>query len=111
MMFQPAGGSAITRHASNLSPRRGRDRTQRVSSMLFELFCDLVFFALVAFWFAWPIAARLVLPPVEKIVVSVSLSLLGIFLVAWIIYVTELPWALCWLLPVATLVGIVLNRR
>jgi hypothetical protein len=79
--------------------------------MLFALLAGLVLFFAVALFLAWPAAARTALTPTEKILASALLSVLGVFLAAWLVYVTGLSFAFCWLLPAATILGIALNWR
>ena len=71
----------------------------------------LLVFAGVTLGLAWPLAARLNLAPAERLVTSTALSLLGVFLVAWAIFVCALPTAALWLLPAVAAVGLVTGRR
>ncbi len=59
---------------------------------------------------AWPLAARLKLDPIEKLVASFALSLIGVWLVGWAIYVFPLPVMCFALIPVTTVVGLFFGR-
>ncbi|MES2696148.1 MAG: hypothetical protein V4773_21935 [Verrucomicrobiota bacterium] len=80
------------------------------ASLLPLLTAPLLFF-LVTYGLAWPVARRLALAPVERLGVSTLLSTVGVFLVAWGIYVFTLPWTLVWVLPVAAAAGFFLGRE
>lgn len=79
--------------------------------MLLDLLGSVVLFFLLAFGLAWPLAARLALQPVEKILVATGLSLLGIFFLAWGIYIAGLTFRWLWLLPALALAGLAVARR
>jgi hypothetical protein len=79
--------------------------------MLFSLPVSLLMILGVTFGLAWPLAARLTLPPVEKLVASAALSLLGVFLLAWAVYVCAWPVATLWALPGFAAAGFALGRR
>ena len=72
---------------------------------------NLDFFFAVLLGLAWPLASRLRLDHAEKIVASVALSVLGIFLIAWTIYVCALPLEWLWVLPATTAGGLWVNRQ
>lgn len=59
----------------------------------------------------WPAAARLKLEPGEKLTAAVALSLLGVFLAAWTIYLAGWPRWTLWAVPVAALAGAAVARR
>src|SRR3954468_23034359 len=69
-----------------------------------------VLFVVMSLGLGWPIAARCQLRPGETIVAAVGLSLLGVFLGAWIVFVFDLPIWLLWLLPLAALIGLISHR-
>src|SRR5262245_16332087 len=79
--------------------------------MLLDFLRSLLVFHGIALGLAWPLAARLRLAPVERLVASVTLSLLGTFLRAWAVYVFALPaqWHLP--LPVLAAAGLFIGRR
>ena len=79
--------------------------------MLWEFLSSMLIFAGVSFGLAWPVAARMPFDPAEKITVTVALSLLGVFVLAWIIYLWLLPLPIFWTLPVLAAVGLALNRH
>ena len=80
-------------------------------SMLLQLpVCLLLFFG-ITLGLAWPLAARLVADPAEKLVVSAALSLLGVFLLAWAVYACGLPLATLWALPVLATAGVTIGWR
>jgi 4-amino-4-deoxy-L-arabinose transferase-like glycosyltransferase len=70
---------------------------------------SLLVFLGITLGLAWPVASRLALDPLEKIVSSAMLSLLGIFFTGWILYVTELPNTFILILPIVALAGFALN--
>ncbi|MEO6873699.1 MAG: hypothetical protein ABI222_02640 [Opitutaceae bacterium] len=78
--------------------------------MFFPFLNCLLLFFMVTFGLAWPVAARLKLAPAEKLVASAVLSLLGVYLVAFGIYLLRLPLAGFWILPMASLIGLAVNR-
>jgi hypothetical protein len=71
--------------------------------------CGLVF--VVTFGLAWPLAARMPFDAAEKVLAAVALSLVGVFLGGWSIYVLRAPLWACWSLPLAGLAGIFSNRQ
>ena len=84
---------------------------QNRALMLLQLpVCLLLFFG-ITFGLAWPLAARLVADPAEQLVTSAALSLLGIFLFAWGVYVLALPPAGLWVLPALALARAAAARR
>lgn len=79
--------------------------------MLPSLLASLGLFAVTSFGLAWPVVGRRTMAPGEKIVTTVALSLLGIYLWGWLIYVWELPRSLMWVLPLAAGAGLVFRLR
>lgn len=59
----------------------------------------------------WPLAYRLALTPAEKLLAAAVLSLLIVFLIAWVIYVTGLP--IIWLrtIPATAALGLITGHR
>ncbi len=78
--------------------------------MLLSLLSILLLFFGVTLGLAWPLTARLAHDPAEKLLATVLLSLLGIWLLAWSVYVFAAPPALLWLLPGVAAFGL-LHRR
>jgi hypothetical protein len=78
--------------------------------MLLSLLITPVLFALVSFGLAWPCVARLDLPPADKLLASVALSLLGVFLFGGLIYLAAWPNTLALLLPLLALTGVAVRR-
>ncbi len=74
------------------------------------LLCLLVFIG-VTFGLGSSIAMRLSLDQPEKILASAVLSITGVFLFAWLVYVCALPPALLWLLPALAATSIWRHRR
>jgi Dolichyl-phosphate-mannose-protein mannosyltransferase len=74
--------------------------------MLFSYFGSPLLFAVITFGLSWPLVARFSIDPVEKIVAGIALSLVGIFLYAWMIYVTALPTVCFWALPAIAVAGL-----
>jgi len=58
----------------------------------------------------WPLAARLPLPPTERLAAALALSLVAGWVAGWLIYTTGLPWDLLWLLPVLGAWGLIRSR-
>ena len=79
--------------------------------MLLEFAAPLLLLGLTIFGLAWPIAHRLALDPSEKLVASVILSLLGVFVLGWLTYVAALPAVTLWLSPFLAAFGLLLTRR
>ena len=79
--------------------------------MLFDFLRTLLIFTVVTLGLAWPLAARLTLAPAEKLLAGAALSLLGVFLFFWAVYLCALPNALLWVLPLASLAGLIAQRR
>ncbi len=79
--------------------------------MLIDFLRSLIVFHGVALGLAWPLAVRLPLTAGERLVASVMLSLLGTFVFAWLVYVFALPSAALFLLVVASVAGLVFERR
>jgi hypothetical protein len=78
--------------------------------MLSDLLRCLLLFSVITIGLAWPVAARLVFTPAERIVAAVALSLLGVFLFSWLVYVRAWPPELLWLLPLASVAGLAWHR-
>lgn len=78
--------------------------------MLLDLLSSVVLFLVLTFGLAWPLASRLALAPAEKLLAAAGLSLLGIFLYAWGLYVLGLSFRLLWLLPPLALGGLAVAR-
>jgi hypothetical protein len=79
--------------------------------MLPSLLACLLIFPGMVLGLGWPLASRLALDPAEKIVTGATLSLLGIFLFAWAVYVLSLPVTVLWTLPALAAAGLVSGRR
>jgi hypothetical protein len=73
-------------------------------------FCG-AFFCFLIFGPAWPIARRLPLTPIEKVSASVALSLLLVFLTAWLVYVCAWPLKVYWILPALAGAGVIPEWR
>jgi len=78
---------------------------------MISFLAGLIVFAGVTLGLAWPLVERLSLEPAEKLTATVALSLLGVFLFAWIVYVADLPSALLYFIPLAAAVGLLLGRH
>jgi hypothetical protein len=76
-----------------------------------DLILCLLLFPLVAFGLAWSLAGRLALDPAEKICATAVLSLLGVYLLAFAVYLLGLPAGAFWLLPALAAAGVVAGRR
>ena len=74
------------------------------------LFTVLLFFG-TTLGLGWPVAARLALEPGEKLGVAVALSLIGVWLIAWAVYVFVLPTGLLWVVPVLGGLNLLLGRK
>lgn len=79
--------------------------------MLLPLLACLLIFPGIVLGIGWPLTARLALDPAEKFVTCIALSLLGVFLFAWTVYVCALPVATLRALPALAATGLVLGRR
>lgn len=79
--------------------------------MMFDLALSVVLFFGLAFGPGWPIAARLPLAPIERVVASLVLSLLIVWLVGWLVYAGNLPARTLLALPVAAALGLWLGRK
>jgi hypothetical protein len=79
--------------------------------MIADLLYAVAIFFVVAFGVAWPWVARMPLTPAEKLATSTALSLLGAFVLGWIVYLVAAPLAVFWLLPALGLAGLVAGRR
>jgi len=78
--------------------------------LLLDLLRCLLIFGVVTLGLAWPVVARLTLAPAEKVVASAALSLLGVFLFFWAVYVFVLPTTALWALPALAVLGLLLQR-
>ena len=74
--------------------------------MLPDLLRSLLIFGVVLLGLAWPLAVRLTTAPAERLVATVALSTLGVFLFFWALYVAALPLAAAWLLPLLGAAGL-----
>ena len=79
--------------------------------MIFELFGSALMYFAVSFGLAWPLAARLALDPAEKLAASVAISLLGVFVIAWTVYVCAASTAVLWVIPALTAAALAIGRR
>ncbi|MEY2880458.1 MAG: hypothetical protein RLZZ15_2838 [Verrucomicrobiota bacterium] len=79
--------------------------------MFLDFLVSLLLFAIVTAGLAWPLAARLRLAPAEKILAGAALSLLGVFVFGWAVFVFHPPTLLFWLLPPLALTGLAESRR
>ena len=70
-----------------------------------------VLFSAVTFGLAWPLVSRFALDPAERLCASVTLSLLGVYLFAFALYVLRLPLGAFWLLPALATAGLVVRWR
>lgn len=70
----------------------------------------LLFFGCVI-GLAWPLAANLALDPGEKMVATVVLSLVGSWLIGWVVYVMVLPTLLLWAVPALAILNLALTHR
>ena len=78
--------------------------------MIPSLCLTLLLFGVMAAGLAWPLVARRALDPAEKIVATVALSLLAVFLFAWLGFIARLPVVLHWALPLLALGGLAARR-
>lgn len=74
--------------------------------MLPDLLVTVALFLLTVLGLGWPLASRLALSPVEKLLTSTGLSVLGAYLLAWTVYVAGLPADTLWVLPITAAVGL-----
>ncbi len=79
--------------------------------MIADTLGSLLLFALLSFGPAWPIAARLAGSAPERLLASVVLSWLAIFVAGWTIHVCALPRAVFWILPGMALGGLAMGWR
>ena len=79
--------------------------------MFLQFIPCLLWFFILSFGLAWPLAARLRIDPAEKLVATVVLSLFGTYLITFAIYVLRLPAVAYWILPLLAAAGIVAGRR
>src|SRR6185312_3690193 len=78
--------------------------------LLSLLLCPLIFSGTVM-GLSWPLSSHLRLDPAEKLTATIALSLLAIFLVSWIIYVTAMPLVWMNVLPLAGALGLLTGYR
>ncbi len=78
--------------------------------MLFEFTRCLLLFMLLTLGLGWPLAGRLPLAPLEKLVASLVCSLIALWLAGWLLYTCTLPWPLLWLLPLLAAAGLFWRR-
>lgn len=79
--------------------------------MLLPLFTCLLLVSGTIFGLAWPLAARLQLAPLEKVGASVLLSLLGVWLAGWAVFVFSVPRTVLWVLPALAALGLAADAR
>lgn len=79
--------------------------------MIADTLGSLLLFTLLVVGPGWPVAARLRCTPAERLLVALAVSVLGAFLVGWLVYVAALPRATLWLLPVAGVLGLAADSR
>src|SRR4051812_33232297 len=79
--------------------------------MLRDFLCSLFCFALVTSGLGWPVAAGLALTATEQLLASFTLSLCGVFVMAWGVYVFNLPAESLWALPVLAAGGLLLRWK
>ncbi|MEO7700411.1 MAG: hypothetical protein ABIZ04_14400 [Opitutus sp.] len=79
--------------------------------MILGFFGSAVCYCIMSLGLAWPLVARLSLNVEERIGASAALSVLGIFLLGWAIYVAGLPTSSLWVLPILTAVGLIATWR
>lgn len=74
--------------------------------MLLDLLVSVALFLLTVFGLGWPLASRLNFAPAEKLLATAGLSVLGAYLIAWAVYVLNLPADTLWALPILAAVGL-----
>lgn len=79
--------------------------------MIADTISSVLIYALIVFGLAWPLARRLATAGAEIILAGVCLSLLGVFIFAWCVYVWELPHKMFWILPVASALSLALSTK
>ncbi len=79
--------------------------------MLLTLPAIALLFAVIGFGLGWVFVARLAVAPAEKVLCSVGVSIAGIFLFAWVVFITRSSPNLLWALPVLALVGLAGGHR
>ncbi|MDO8539564.1 MAG: hypothetical protein Q7S40_03925 [Opitutaceae bacterium] len=79
--------------------------------MVVSLLLCLLLFTLVTTGLAWPLVAELKLDAAEKLVTAVAGSLVGTFLIGWVIYTAALPPAVVGIVPVLAAIGLLAKRR
>ncbi|HEX2854933.1 MAG TPA: glycosyltransferase family 39 protein [Opitutaceae bacterium] len=77
--------------------------------MNLSLLGTLLLFSGLTLGLAAPLVSRLSLDAAEKLLATVTLSLTGVFLVAWLVYTTGLPSKILWTLPVLALGGVIFS--
>jgi 4-amino-4-deoxy-L-arabinose transferase-like glycosyltransferase len=71
--------------------------------MIVDSLGSVLAYLVLSIGIAWPVAARLICPGPERILTSVTLSLFGVFLFAWAVYICALPLSMFWVLPIVAL--------
>lgn len=79
--------------------------------MILGLLGTALIFFVMSLGLAWSAAGSLRLDPAEKVAASAALSILGSFLIGWIVYICSLPTASLWVIPVLTAVSLFAGRR
>jgi hypothetical protein len=75
------------------------------------LFAFVPVVLLIVAGLGWPIARRLRLLPGEQVLASAALSVTGVWLVGWGVYVTTLPGGVLWALPALAAFGLWEGRK
>jgi hypothetical protein len=79
--------------------------------MIVDTILTLLMYALVAVVPGWAMATRLPFRGSERLLAAVVLSLLLTYLVAWTVYVLNLPHAVMWVFPLASVAALVIGWR
>ena len=79
--------------------------------MLLQFLASALLFAGLCLGVAWPIMARREMAAAEKLIATVVLSLLGIFMWAWLVYILALPRQTLYVLPVVAIGGLAIRLR
>jgi hypothetical protein len=79
--------------------------------MISDTLGSVLVYTAITFGFAWPFTARFSCTAPEKLLVSAALSLIGVFLLAWAVYVFALPRNTMWILPIGTVLALVAGWR
>src|SRR5690349_10274030 len=70
----------------------------------------LIYFA-ISVGLAWPVAMRIAAVPTERLLATVSLSLVGVYIVGWAVYVWALPLLALWTLPFISAIVLSMHWR